>query len=429
MLKASKFKNGLTLIYNYLDLKSTSFMVKVGVGSRNEKNDEWGTSHFIEHVLFKGTPKRTELQIAEEFEANGIEFNAYTSFQDTVFYFKSINEKFLYGVDIISDMFFNTIFDCEGFENERKVILNEYSLYNDKPSEKVKEIANSAVCNGTNYEHDIIGTESSIKSITPAKLEKYYKEHYIASNVIISYCGNLEFEKVVDVVEKYFNKNFKTEGEISTVPEFKFNPIYFTKAQKESENSYVTIGFPAFLCEDEYFKFIIMDKILSGGMSSRFFDRIRNQLGLCYNIRGITNDIDDFRYIYYTIIATKHEDVKKLISELFKLYEEIKLKGITIDELNKAKTQIKSELIFKSEGSMGNCRQNIYDYVTFKRIMPVEEQIKLIEKIEPSEINCLVNKIFDFQHASLAIVEQKIDDDLQNYWNNEKEKFANREIK
>ena len=266
--------NNLTIVYNRLShLKSVSLGVWIGSGSRNETADNNGISHFIEHMVFKGTKNRTSKDIASEIDNIGGQINAFTSKDCTCFYTSTLDSDIDIAVDVLSDMLFNSLFDVEHIEKEKLVVFEEISMYEDDPEELVNDLLTEGVWSDGPLGYPILGTRKSVANITRETIFEYMADHYIPDNCVISVVGNFEKEYLIDLLQGKFG-SWKPRNYCRFFPEQpKFKSHYIYK-EKGTEQTHLCLGFRGFPMKDRRnYALMILNNIIGGSISSRLFQK------------------------------------------------------------------------------------------------------------------------------------------------------------
>ncbi len=288
MRKLIEFDSGLKVVLSTNEaVRSVAIGVFVGAGVVVEKPEQNGISHFMEHMLFKGTKKRSAYDIVREMDAIGANINAATSKTYTFFYTTSLDTNAEKCIDVLSDMYFNSTFDAEELERERKVIFEEIDENEDDPFDVCSEHASSEALKGTPYEKTILGTKESLSKLTSQDLHAYHAEKYVAGNTVISICGHITEEHAKELVNNYFEKNYK--GRTFDQPEVKkaVEHANFESVNKKIEQAHVILTYPCFAAGDDHFSTVnLLTNVFCSEMSSRLFQSIREKLGLCYSIGG-----------------------------------------------------------------------------------------------------------------------------------------------
>lgn len=392
-VKIEKLQNGLTVITDYVPTVETVLVgLMASVGSVNESEELNGVSHFLEHMAFKGTVSRSYTDIAEMIEDIGGDINAYTSKDHTFYYTKVLKEYLENGIDILSDIIQNSVFDEEETNKEKHVILQE--LYNslDTPDDIIYDYFTETAYPNQSLGRPILGSEESIKSITPEKLRNYIKTNYCADKLFLIVSGNMEHQKVVELANKYFTK-LVPAGNCPT-PHSKYVGGFF-KTQKQLEQTQFMLGFESspLLNRKDIFAENVLNNVLGGGMSSRLFQEVREKQNLVYGIYSSMNNYDDTGCLYICT-STDEEKINKVIdattSEILKICKD----GITKKELDRAKISYKAGLLMGLESTSVRMRMLGRQMQHFNKIIPNEESVALIESITLDDIVNVANKVF-----------------------------------
>lgn len=403
MGKILHLDNGTPLLYEKIThINSFSMGIYVKTGAIDEKENESGISHFIEHMLFKGTEKRSAKDISEEIDNIGGKMNAYTSKDTTTFYITALSEHFKTATDVLADIFLNSTFTEENIEKEKKVVIEEIRMYEDIPEEKIHDINNEYIFIG-NYGKNILGTEDSINSLTREMVLDYYKDRYTSDNIAIVVVGNLSEEEVLTTFNTYF-KNFTTaKRDRIKKPEFKLNTVK-NVLKKEISQVHLcvnTLG-SSYASEDRYIN-SILSIILGGNMSSRFFQKIREEKGLAYSVYTFnTSFYEGGAFSVYA--GTTKENYNEVINMIYEEWKDIKENGVTEKELIKAQNQVLSSLILGLETTRARMSRLASSYITYNKIIPLKEIENKIKSIDREAVKKYANKIFDEKYYSVTIL-------------------------
>ncbi|VVB82752.1 Peptidase M16 inactive domain protein [uncultured archaeon] len=327
-------KNGMTIIFEKRNLPIVSVVFGIRNGGVNETISEKGISHFIEHMLYKGTPKRNSRKIAEDIEKHGGELNGFTDETITAFWCKMPSKHLSLALDVLSDMIKHPKFDEIELEKERKVIFEEIKMRRDSPTTYVLDSIQKELYNGTLGEN-LIGTYETMKAIDRKKLVKKFEQVYRPNNMILGIVGDADFDEIVKFAEKNFEKK---KGK---VPKVKFSLANSSKIEKRKGVDQANIVFAYHVpvsTDKQSYTAEVLGTLMAGGMSSRLFHEIRDKRNLAYSVRGDSNITKYFAYNVIYVGTTKEnvEKVKKLILEEFtKVSQEL-----TEGELNQVKEQI-----------------------------------------------------------------------------------------
>lgn len=349
MLNFSTLSNGITVASDYIsEVPSVSISINVKVGSRYEDTLTNGISHFIEHMAFKGTEKRTAKQIATDFENIGASFNAYTSKETTVYYGRVLKEKSEELFEILADIVQNSTFDENELEKERGVILQEIAMTNDDPDDIIDDFYKETAFTNQPYGRSVLGPTENIKRFKRNDLVDYVSKYYIADNIYVVASGNIKQKDLENWTKKYLSKI--KSGKKNDFEKAEYNGGYLVK-NKDLEQTHCILGFKGLSYKDkDIYKLFILNSIIGGGMSSRLFQEVRENKGLCYTIYSTnvpTYETGSFE-IYTATDPNKINDaLEAIIVELKKLFKE----EITDEELNRAKIKAKSSILMQMEST------------------------------------------------------------------------------
>lgn len=403
MIEIAKLSNGIPVLMDYVDdLKSFTLGIFVKTGARHESEEEYGVSHYIEHMLFKGTKTRSAKEISEIIDDCGGSMNAYTSRDTTCYYVKMLSDKLDLTLDIFADMFLNSTFTEENLEKERNVILEEIKMYEDIPEDTVHDL-NLRFALNNEYGNVVLGTEKTLKSITREKFLNYFNSRYVPENIGIAIAGNFDKNLLVEFLEKSFgtiNKEIKNTPDTGLFSHNKGENIV-KRDCNQVHLCFNTIGL-AVNDEDRY-AMAILSNTLGENMSSRLFQKIREERGLAYSIYSYTTNFTEGGL--YTIYAgTSKDNYKEVINLIKEELNLIKEEGITYKELQRAQNQIKSMLVFALENSRGKMIRMWSSYQLYGKVLTVEEIEEQISRVTLEDIKRLANRIFNEKDFSLTIL-------------------------
>ncbi len=348
--------NGMTILFEKRDIPVVSVAFAVRCGGLNEEEHEKGISHFIEHMLYKGTKKRTSKQIAEEIEKRGGDLNGFTDNMITAYWCKMPAKHFGVALDVLSDMLKNSLFDKNEMEKERKVIFEEIKMRKDNPRVYVMDKMHSFLYEkpfGTN----IIGTYESMNSITREKILKRLKEVYTPNNLILAVVGNAEFADILKFAEKNFGKE---KGKVKKIKTVLKNEIK-TEGRKGIDQANLIFAYHVPVSSDKKsYAALILNTLMADGLSSRLFSEIREKRNLAYAIHGSSEITKEYAYniVYVGTTKEKVEEVKKLIIQEF---DEVS-KNLTEKELH----QIKEQVIGNYQISMEDSQSQMVNLLSYE---------------------------------------------------------------
>lgn len=386
-------------------VNSISIGVFVETGTKDESKDINGISHFIEHMVFKGTERRTAKDIAEAIDNVGGQMNAFTGSEYTCFYVKVLDKHLQIAVDILSDMLNNPKFSEEDIENEKKVILEEIKMCLDSPEDVVFDMIHEIMFKDTPLSYPILGTEETIKNINRKSLWDYYNEHYISENMVISVVGNFEQKEIMNILNNYFGKKPSAKTIISKnsydLPELK--PCIIGK-QREFEQVNFCLGTEGLKRDTaEKYALHVINNIFGGSMSSILFQKIREERGLAYSVYSAPVSFQDAGIFAIYAALGKEEilTVAKLIKE-----EIIKFKRDLVgkSELAKSKEQLKSNYILGMESTFNRMLEIGKSELLTGGILSPEEVLNKIDKVNLDDIKRVTEIIFDMNKFNIAYV-------------------------
>jgi predicted Zn-dependent peptidase len=409
MFKKTTLKNGLRIIT--VPSKSTqtvTVLVLVGTGSKYEKEDEKGISHFLEHMYFKGTKKRpSSLEIAETLDKVGGIYNAFTSQEYTGYFAKVSREHFDLALDWVSDIFLNSTLPEKEIEKERGVIIEEINMRKDHPMEHVQVLWQKLLYGDQPAGWDVAGEIETVSKISRKDLIEYRKTQYIAPNTIICLAGNFNEREGIEKVKKFFSKiKIGKSREKPKVIEKQERPeILFEK--RETDQTHICLGVRGFnLFDERRYVQEILALILGGMMSSRLFERIRTKLGIAYYIETDAFSDPDTGYLV-TRAGLSNEKLEEGISEILKEYRKIKREGVSKSELKKAKDCLKGKMNILLESSDAKASFFATQEILEKKILTPEQIFKKIDKVSQNDILKLAREIFRPEKLNLALIGPK----------------------
>ena len=406
MIKTKIYENGLKLVVEKMTgFESVAFNMFVGVGSVDEQKGEYGISHFLEHMHFKGTKTKNAFELTKAFNAIGAKINAYTNFEETDYYTKSSAENAEKCVELMSDMLFNSTFDKTEMEREKNVVIEEIKMYDDDPQSKVTTLVNSKFYDSTPFARDISGTIGSVKSFSQNRLFDYKKRFYVPNNITLSFAGNINFETAEKYVKKYFLPYFENNNK--TVKKQVFKPskkVTYAKAFKDNEQSQVCISFPGLYRDDDtIYTAKVFNYIFGNGMSSILFQSVREKLGLVYSISSSiyqNNAGGDFTIDF----ATSNKNVPKALKEVKHQIELVTKNGVSQEQFLDAKNSYISSVKMSYENTSFVSLFNAKRFSILGSTLSKEDHVKNIEKVTYEDVQKYVKTLFSKKHFSVAVV-------------------------
>ncbi|NLW46790.1 MAG: insulinase family protein [Firmicutes bacterium] len=403
MYQRATLPNGLKIICESIPhVHSVSIGVWVGTGSRYENPENNGISHFIEHMLFKGTSRRTTKQIAEEIDAVGGQLNAFTTKEYTCYYVKVLGERFHLGVDLLADMFTNSLFAPEEIEKEKQVVLEEIKCYEDSPDELVHDLFAGAVMKGHPLGRPILGTPESITQINRQVIMDYLLQHYTSDNIVFAAAGNVQIDQIIAAVEKSF---LKLTGKIITklppLPVFKQEIILKSKDTEQVNLCVGTRGINRGHL-DRYAVFVL-DSILGGSVSSRLFQELREERGLVYvtgSNHSAYKDTGLFTVYAGTSLKNYHEVVDLIKQEIKRFYNE----PLNDKELNRAKEQLKGNMLLGLESTCNRMSRIAKSELYQEKLLTPEESVAKLEAVTKEDVSRVAGEMFGSNELTITAI-------------------------
>lgn len=421
-MKFEKFvlNNGIRIILAPLkNTEAVTVHVGIKVGSCNETKDINGISHFLEHMMFKGTKKRpSTLAIAEELDQIGGEYNAYTHKEFTVYYVKVLYNHLNLALDIISDMLLNSLFEQKEIDRERGVIIEEINLYQDTPARYIGDLFEKALWGDSFLGREIIGSKENILKFTRENFLNHIKNFYYGENIVVTISGKFDKDVALKLVKKYFNSfTKKTNLEQKNKNDVNNNKRFLFLA-KNTDQTHLAVGFRSYsLLDQKKYAMNLLAIILGGNMSSRFFINIRERLGLCYYISSdVEHYLDDGYFV--TFSGVKNENLGLAIEKIIEGYQEINNKEISKEEIKKAKDYLKGKTLLHLEESQAVAEFLGRQEILLKKILTYQEIFEIIESLNAKSLQRIWQDVFSFKNLKIACIgpakNQKVVSNLGN---------------
>lgn len=403
MVQVTTYKNGVRIVTEQIPhVRSLSVGVWVNAGSRFELPEENGITHFIEHMLFKGTHTRSARQIAEEFDRIGGEVNAFTSKEHTCYFAKVLDHHGELALEILADMFFNSAFLEEEIDRERGVVLEEIYMSEDDPADDVHEKLWAIMYPDDALGRPILGTEETLSTFTADKIRNYMEKHYTPQNIVISVAGNITDELLVKIENLFgqFEASENAEEAVLTYPKFATGELVKTR---DTEQAHVAISFPAINVKHaDMFSFVALNNIIGGNMSSRLFQEVREERGLAYAVYSYQTSYEDVGAFTIYASASK-QNLADLQHQIDATLFEVVASGVTEEELQNAKEQLKGSFVLGLEGSEAHMNRNGINELVHRNHRSVDEVLAKIDAISMDAVNNLITDIL-LQEPAIAII-------------------------
>jgi len=409
MIKTRKLDCGVTLVMEDIPyVQSTSFGIWARTGSVDETKKTAGISHLIEHMLFKGTENRSAKEIAKDADKIGSQMNAFTGKESTCYYIKSLASNIEPSIDIMMDMFFNSLFDGKELEKEKFVIYEEMKMIEDTPEDDIHDMICELVFKGAPLSQSIIGTRTSLSGITGNTIKNYIKNEYTQDSIVISIAGKYDEEEIVGLIEKKLSALSLTK-EKKPDPDASYTPAFKVKV-KDIEQTHICLATRGVKLDDpKYYAFIVLNNIFGGSMGARLFQSIREEKGLAYSVYSSSSSFVDMG-IFSIYAAVSHEKAKDAVNAVKDELMKLKKDGVTEEELSTAKEQIKGSYIFSQENVNGRMFSNGKNMTLLGRFYLPEEVIANIEKVTMEDIGEVAEMIHHIEdYSGILITNKKVD--------------------
>ncbi len=408
MIKAKKktYKNGLRVVTIPMkDNPTVTVLVLVGTGSDYEPKDINGISHFLEHMCFKGTIKRPTAQvISHELDALGCQYNAFTGNQMTGYYAKGDGRNFKQIFDIISDVYLNSTFPEAEMEKEKGVIVEEINMYEDMPQAHVQDLWGEVLYKDQPAGRSTLGPKENIRKMIRDNFVNYKKNHYVSSNTVIIVAGNIKNDEVYKEVDKYFKdipstKSLKKEKTTNIQNESKAKVLY-----KETDQTHFVLGVRTFPLMDKRNTVIsLLGAVLGAGMSSRLFNKLREEMGVAYYVRAYNDPSLDYGNFQISA-GVNNKRTEEVIKEILKECNNLKKEKVEDRELNKVKSFLIGNMKMSLEATDDVANFYGSQELMKNEIKNLEEKIKEINKVTSGDIQKMAKIIFQTKSLNLAMI-------------------------
>lgn len=411
--KKTTLKNGIRVITVPMpDNPSVTILVMAEAGSKYESRELSGISHFLEHMVFKGTTRRPKAtDISRELDGIGANYNAFTSQEFTGYYAKAASKHFEKILDVVSDMYSDPLFDEKEMAKEKGVIIEEIRMYKDLPQQRVRDLFLEILYGDQPAGRNVAGTEETVKSFTKSSLVGYRKSHYVSSATVVVIAGSFDEEKAIASVEKAFGtiQNNSKSGK-EAIREVKDGPKIVTEF-KETDQTHLVIGTRTFGIFDPRLPILrVLSSILGKGMSSRLFAKMRDELGICYYIRADMDMYTDHGNLAISAGVDNsriEEAIRGIISECDRLRDEL----VPEEEIRKVKDNLAGSIELELETSEARAEYCGCDEVLRREVRKPEKIISEVEAVTAEEVRELAKEIFTNDNLYMAMIGRSKDVD------------------
>ena len=401
-------KNGIRIITKKMPyVRSVSMGVWVEVGARDETPSENGISHFIEHMIFKGTLKRSAYEIAKEFDAIGGYTNAFTSMESTCYHAKVMDTHLEKMIDMLSDIFLNSLFDDKEIERERMVILQEIGMVEDNPEELIHVLSGKTFWGDHPLGRSILGTRQNVMELNPEIILDFFHRLYQPERIVIAAAGNLEHAKIVELIAPTFEAVHSGDGFPERHPPQGRSQT--SVHERKLEQTHICIGTRGLpVIDRQRYAFSLMNTILGGNMSSRLFQEIREQRGLAYSIYSfVASQVDTGMFGVYA--GVDPNNTLQTIELILRQMRRIKEKRVAATELHDAKEYTKGSLLLASESVDNQMFRLAQNEIHFQEHIPLHTVVEQIEGVSAEEIIHLASSLFQPEQLTMTMLGPAVD--------------------
>ncbi|WP_420796526.1 M16 family metallopeptidase [Alkalihalophilus pseudofirmus] len=397
MIQKIELDNGVRIMAEAIPtVRSVSIGVWIGTGSRYEEVHENGISHFLEHMFFKGTKKRSAADIAEAFDKIGGQVNAFTSKEYTCYYAKVLDEHAPIAVEVLSDMFFNSEFEAKELQKERNVVLEEIKMVDDTPDDIVHDLLSKAAYGEHSLGYPILGTQDTLKTFDEEALRSYMDRYYTGDHVVISIAGNITDEVIQSIKDIFKEVKPTTYQYEASAPRFQSELI---TRKKETEQAHLCLAYPGLeIGNKDVYSLILLNNLLGGSMSSRLFQEIREKRGLCYSVFSYHSSYQDSGML--TVYAgTALEQLDELVVALNQTTRRLCEAGMNEKELQNGKEQLKGSLMLSLESTNSRMSRNGKNELMLKRHRTLDDILAEINNVTLENVNRLAQSLLSTEPA------------------------------
>lgn len=394
MIEKTSLSNGIRVVTERMpSVRSVALGVWVNAGSVFETDRIAGISHLIEHMLFKGTGRRSASDIAAEMDAIGANLNAFTAKECTCFHVKALDEDLETVVDMLADIVFCSTLDPEQMEREKGVVIEEIAMTEDSPEDIVFDRVSEQLFKGTPIESEILGTESTVCALSREDLRDYMAKHYTAENIVISAAGSFEPETLMSLLERYFSD--VPHGVRHDAPDVPIRDGFRAACvKKDAEQINLCLALPgAALGTDAYYAQAVLSNALGGSMSSRLFQRIREERGLAYSVYSYPMAYRGAGSICFYAGCTERQ-AQEVLDLMLKEIDDVKQNGVTEEEFLRARQQLKGSYLLGMESTMAHMSALGKTELLLEKQYDLEATQDRIESVTIESVRAIANELF-----------------------------------
>jgi predicted Zn-dependent peptidase len=400
-VQITRLDNGINVITHDLPhLETVSLGIWVRAGARDEAEAQNGIAHFLEHMAFKGTTKRSAMQIAQDIESVGGDINASTSMETTGYYARVLKEDWRLGLDILSDILTDPVFDREEVERERDVILQEIAAANDTPDDLVFDLAQAAAYPGHALGRPILGPSGQVAGYDADAMMKYRLANYAGERIVVAAAGRIEHEALVQEAARLLGSLPGTAAPARTAPAFGGGA---SLAERPLDQAHIVLTFPGVgYHHDDVYVMQVLSMLLGGGMSSRLFQEVREKRGLCYSVFSCASAYEDSGLfsVYAATAPGKADELTNVAADTMLSV----IDRVDEAEVARAKAQLKAGLVMSLESASARADQMARQFLAFGKVPEMASIIEKVERVSPADVSRLAGRILRSGKPALAAV-------------------------
>jgi len=403
LYRKTTLANGVRVITETMPaVRSATIGIWADVGSAAERGEQRGISHLVEHMLFKGTERRTARAIAESMDGVGGNLNAFTDKETTCYYAKVIDHHVPLAIDVLSDMFLHSTFEPAELRKEQNVVLEEIKMYDDSPDEMIHDLFIRTMWSGSDLGEPTIGYAETVSALTRDDLRGHLHAHYAPNTVVVAAAGNVVHERVVELVgEALHGYAGSCEPPVPDHPRLTASTVF---KHKDTEQAYVVLGTRGLSLRDERrYALSVMDTILGGGMSSRLFQEVREKRGLAYSVYSFQQGYREAG-LFAVSAGTSPKNVQECVDVISDELQKVAHDGVTEAELSLAKEHIKGSLTLSLESTSGRMIRLGRGEFTHGYHLTTEEIETKVDAVNPEQIVSLARELFAPQNLGLCVL-------------------------
>lgn len=399
-VRTNTLSNGLRIVTDDMPgVETASLGVWVGVGTRHEPREVNGVAHLLEHMAFKGTKRRSALQIAQEIEAVGGHLNAYTSREQTAYYAKVLKEDVGLGIDMLADILQHSVFDEFELQRERAVVLQEIGQAYDTPDDIIFDYFQTAAFPNQALGRPVLGSAEIVSSLSRDAIRGYMSGHYGARNMVLAAAGKLDHAHVAELAARAFDA---LPAERSAATDIAHYTGGEQREERDLEQAHIVLGFEGIPYDDpDYYALAVFSTLFGGGMSSRLFQEVREKRGLVYSIYSFSASYRDGG-LFGVYAGTGEKEVRELIPVVCEEFRRA-LDKIDAEEINRARAQLKASLLMSLESTGARSEQIANHLLIYGRVLTTDELVRRVEAVDEAAVRRVVKRLLASRPALAAV--------------------------